>query len=169
MDDDLRRTVSRFGRVFVLAFVCSRTVPSPAIITAPTPQKDRPHLMNFTNKYGQWGRLDWTSDRLTYLGDLPVAQGANAFFQTIYAGFTCIDGNQVPAGSKDQIHSSSDERLRKLAFVSVSGDQSLIVELEKKKVEYRGDLAVDAKGREFFDEFWVNYHSCFGAPKKDHH
>src|SRR5713101_3671394 len=70
---------------------------------------DRPHLVNFTNKYSQWGRLDWKDDRLTYVGDMPIEQAAHAFFMSLYAGFSCRHGSAVPAGPKDIVHNPQDE------------------------------------------------------------
>jgi len=132
-----------------------------ALATAAGQTEDRSHLVNFTNKYSQWGRLDWKGDRLTYVGDMPIEQAVDAFFNSLYAGFACRDGSVVPAGPKDRQHPPGSERLRKIAFYSVSGDQALVVEFEKKKLELRGDLPVDAQGREFLGRLWNRYHTCF--------
>src|SRR5260370_11986925 len=120
-----------------------------ALATAAGQTDDRSHLVNFTNKYSQWGRLDLKGDRLTYDGDMPIEQAANAFFNSLYAGFSCRDGSVVPAGPKDRQHQPGSERLRKIAFYSVSLDQALVVEFDKKKLHLPGDLPVHAQGQPF--------------------
>lgn len=132
-----------------------------ALGTAAGQTDDCPHLINFTNKYSQWGRLDWKGDRLTYVGDMPIEEAATGFFNSLYAGFTCRDGSVVPAGPKDRQHPPGSQRLKKIAFYSVAGDQALVVEFEKKKLELRGDLPVDARGQEFLLRLWNRYHGCF--------
>ena|SRR6267378_234189 len=128
---------------------------------------DRPHLVNFTNKYSQWGRLDWTTDRVTYVGDMPVQDGAHAFFQSVYAGFSCIDGSVVPAGPKDHRHTPDETRLRRLEFISVDGTMAVVVDLEKpSSPRYQGNFPVDERGRAFFVFLWQSYKSCFVKTQK---
>lgn len=121
----------------------------------------RRHLLNFTNKYSEWGRLDWTSDRVTYLGDMPVDGAAYAFFTSVYAGSSCADGSIVPSGPNSPRHKKSKERLRQLVFYSLDGHEMVVVELEDKEVEYRGDFPVDAHAKAFFAVVGQLYHRCF--------
>jgi len=53
------------------------------------------HFITFRNKYGQTGVLDWKGDRVMYSGDLPIDQGTDAFFKSLYVGKTCSDGTAV--------------------------------------------------------------------------
>lgn len=124
----------------------------------------RRHLLNFTNKYSEWGRLDWTSDRVTYLGDMPVDGAAYVFFNSIYAGFSCVDGSIVPSGPNIPRHKGSKERLRQLVFYSLDGHEMVVVELEGKEVEYRGGFPVDAQAKAFFAVVGQLYHRCFMKP-----
>src|SRR6267143_2855700 len=53
------------------------------------------HFITFRNKYGQTRVLDWKGDRVMYSGDLPIDQGTDAFFKSLYVGKTCSDGTAV--------------------------------------------------------------------------
>lgn len=118
------------------------------------------HFITFRNKYGQTGVLDWKGDRVMYSGDLPIDQGADAFFKSLYVGKTCSDGTAVRGGPKDREGAPGAPPLHRLNFQSVLG-QVATVELTKKDVEYSGDLPLDKRAREFFRELWVHYHACF--------
>lgn len=126
---------------------------------------ERRHLLNFSNKYSEWGRLDWTSDRVTYVGDMPVDGAANAFFSSLYAGFSCVDGSTVPSESNSPRREKNKERLRELVFYSVDGHEIVVVQLEDKEVEYRGDFPVDARAKAFFAIVGQRYRRCFTKPK----
>lgn len=145
-----------FACAFLLSFLVGRTV-----VTAVSQTQDQRHLVNFYNKYSQWGRLDWTGDRVTYVGDMPEEGAALAFFNSLYAGFSCLDGSIVPAGPKDGHHASSERPLGKLSFFSVDGTHRVVVQLETKKLEYRGDFPIDGRGRAFFGFLWQSYQACF--------
>ena len=136
------------------------------VTTADAQTQPRIHLINFYNKYSQWGRLDWTSDHVTYIGDMPVEGAACAFFNSLYAGFSCLDGSVVPTKPNYQRHKPGDQRLDKLAFYSVDGSQQVVVELEKPKLEYRGNFRVDASGKAFFALLWQSYQDCFVKTEK---
>lgn len=127
--------------------------------------EERRHLLNFSNKYSEWGRLDWTSDRVTYTGDMPVDEAAYAFFNSLYAGFSCVDGSTVHGEPNSPRHKKSKERLRELVFYSVDGHEMVVVELEDKEVEYRGDFPVDAQAKAFFAVLGQLYHRCFVKSK----
>lgn len=129
--------------------------------------KSRVHLLNFSNKYSQWGRLDWTSDRVTYTGDMPVGGAAHAFFNSLYAGYSCVDGSIVQSGPNNPGHKPSKERLRQLVFYSADGHEMAVVELDDKDVEYRGDFPVDAQAKAFFAVVGQLYHRCFVKPKSN--
>ncbi len=129
--------------------------------------EERRHLLNFSNKYSEWGRLDWTSDRVTYTGDMPVGGAAYAFFNLFYAGFSCVDGSIVHSGLTSPRHKKSKERLRQLVFYSVDGLEMVVVELEDKEVEYRGDFPVDAQAKTFFAVVGQLYHRCFVKTKSN--
>jgi len=126
---------------------------------------DRRHLLNFSNKYSEWGRLDWTSDRVTYVGDMPVDGAAYAFFNSLYAGFSCVDGSAVHGEPNSARHKKSKERLRELVFYSVDGHEMVVVELEDKEVEYHGDFPVDAQANAFFAVVGQLYRRCFVKSK----
>lgn len=146
--------------VLLAALVFSTPLPSGS-----SQGDDRRHLLNFSNRYSEWGRLDWTSDRVTYVGDMPVDGAANAFFSSLYAGFSCVDGSTVPGESNSLRHKKHKERLRELIFYSVDGHEMVVVELEDKEVEYRGDFPVDAQAKAFFAVVGQRYRQCFVKSK----
>jgi|HubBroStandDraft_1064217.scaffolds.fasta_scaffold58822_2 hypothetical protein len=132
-----------------------------AALSGVSQTEERRHLLNFSNKYSEWGRLDWTSDRVTYTGDMPVDGAAYAFFSSLYAGFSCVDGAMVHSGTTSPPHKKSKERLRQLVFYSVDGHEMVVVELEDKEVQYRGDFPVDPEAKAFFAVVGQLYQQCF--------
>jgi hypothetical protein len=127
--------------------------------------EERRHLLNFTNKYSEWGRLDWTSDRVTYIGDMPVDGAAYAFFNSFYAGFSCVDGSIIHNEANSPRRKGGEKPLRQLVLYSVDGHEMVAVDLENKEVEYRGDFPVDAQAKAFFAVVGQLYHRCFVKPK----
>ena len=89
-----------------------------AFATAAGQTDDRSHLVNFTNKYSQWGRLDWKADRLTYIGDMPIEQAGNAFFNSLYAGLPAATGPLFQQGRRiASIHREANGSVRLLSIV----------------------------------------------------
>jgi hypothetical protein len=95
-----------------------------------------------------------------YSGDLPIDQGADAFFKSLHVGKACSDGTAVLGGPKGPDGAPGAPPLHRLNFQSVFGLASTL-ELTKKDVEYSGDLPVDKMARAFRRELWVHYHACF--------
>jgi len=89
-----------------------------AFATAAGQTDDRSHLVNFTNKYSQWGSLIGKATGFTYVGTCRIEQAANAFFNSLYAGFVCRDGSVVPAGRRiASIHREANGSGRLLSTV----------------------------------------------------
>jgi len=65
---------------------------------------------------------------------MPIEQAANAFFNSLYAGFRLP--RRVPLFQQGRrIATSTGKRTApKIAFYGVSGDQALVVEFERKKL-----------------------------------
>jgi hypothetical protein len=98
---------------------------------------------------------------------MPVDGAAYAFFNSLYAGFSCVDGSIVNSGPTSPSHKKRKERLRQLVFYSVDGHEMVVVELEDKEVEYRGDFPVDAQAKAFFGVVGQLYHRCFVKSKSN--
>lgn len=121
----------------------SMQMPAPA---ASARLSTTPTHVNFRGTSGQTGSLNWTTNELTYQGDLSINLAVPAFFHRVYgAKFHCELGKLIADEPK-----SGDEPDFVFAFQNPDG-LTLRVDLAGSQPNYSGGLRVDAKAQAFFE------------------
>ncbi len=110
----------------------------------------------FRSASGAASALDWARDTVSYQGDLAVAQGAPAFFHSLFGpAFHCEAGKLV--SNNPASGTAPDFTFR---FRSTSGPTA-VVDLNGREPAYSGDLPVEPSAKEFFARVWNLCH-CQG-------
>lgn len=114
-----------------------------------------PLITRFTFRSTSGGAsvLDWARDKLSYQGDLAVAQGAPAFFHSVFGqAFHCEAGKLVSNNPSSGTAPNFTFRFR-----STSGPTA-VVDLNGREPAYSGDLPVEPSAKEFFGRLWSLCH-----------
>jgi VWFA-related protein len=124
-----------------------------APLPAAAPEKTITTTLTFRSNTGKASKLDWSTGKVTYQGDLGVELGASGFFQKFLGGrYHCQAGNLVP-------NDSSSATVPRLAFVlrGVAGP-AVLVDVTGTEPQYAGDLPVDPDAKAFFSQVWKLCH-----------
>jgi VWFA-related protein len=114
-----------------------------------------PLITRFTFRSASGGAsvLDWSRDKVSYQGDLGVAQGAPAFFHSIFGpAFHCEAGKLMSNNPASGTAPNFTFRFR-----SASGPTA-VVDLNGSEPAYSGDLPVELSAKEFFGRVWKLCH-----------
>jgi len=114
-----------------------------------------PLITRFTFRSSSGGAsvLDWARDKVSYQGDLAVAQGAPAFFHSIFGqAFHCEAGKLVLNDPASGAAPNFTFRFR-----STSGPTA-VVDLNGREPAYSGDLPVEPSAKDFFGSLWKLCH-----------
>jgi VWFA-related protein len=129
----------------------SAAAPPAAPASPPVPQQ--PTHVAFHIASGASSMLDWAGDSVTYHGELTIAQGAQAIFDSLFsAHYHCQAGSFVA----NDINSSATPNL--MLTLNKPGGHYALIMLKGSAPEYSGDLPVDASARAFFDYLWKLCH-----------
>ncbi|MFZ3201707.1 MAG: VWA domain-containing protein [Candidatus Acidiferrales bacterium] len=116
------------------------------------------YSIGFHSSSGTSSALDWNGDKLSYIGDIGVAQTAPVYFHDAFgAMFQCEDGELIPRNASDQkpdLHFS---------FANPAG-HTAVVDLTGSEPQYSGDLPVDPTAKPFFERLWYLCHCRAGSP-----
>lgn len=108
--------------------------------------KSSPKHVNFHGASGEVGSLNWSTNELTYEGDLSINLAVPAFFHHIYGEkFHCEMGKLIANDPK-----SRDTPNLVFSFRNPAG-LALQVDLAGGQPSYSGGLQVDAKAQAFFE------------------
>jgi hypothetical protein len=145
-----------FGSVPAPAPGVAPALPAGKSSSPPAPNAGAaPLITRFTFRSASGGSsvLNWARDKLFYQGDLGVAQGAPAFFHSIFGQtFHCEAGKLV--SNNPASGTAADFTFR---FRSASGPTA-VVDLNGSEPAYSGDLPVEPSAKEFFGRVWKLCH-----------
>ena len=123
--------------------------------TAPAAARPREVItaLTFRSSSGKTGKLDWSTGKVTYDGDLGVELGASGFFQKYFgAQYHCQAGNLV---SNDP-NSTTPPRLG-LVLQGPNG-AGVLIDFTGTEPQYTGQLPVDPDAHPFFEQVWKLCH-----------
>ena len=131
----------------------SGMAPGLAGTSAPPAPREVVTALTFRSSLGKTGKLDWSTGKVSYGGELGAQLGAEGFFEKYFGGqYRCQAGNLV---SSDP-NSTAPPRLG-LVLQGANGAR-LLVDFTGTEPQYTGDLQVDPDARAFFEQVWKLCH-----------
>ena len=128
------------------------------------PQTGKPrHVIKFQGKDGREGKLEWSSGKVVYSGDMPAQLSAEALFGILYGKvYSCQTGKLLSISDKatpapQPLHFDVDDNHG--AEVYLDGAEG---------VRYTGDVAVDESAKPVFEALRMRFQCRSGvtvAPK----
>jgi len=110
-----------------------------------------PRSIKFHGKDGREGKLEWSSDRLFYSGDMPPQASAGALFDSLFKkSYSCQSGRLLSITDKttpapQPLHFNTDD------------NHGAEVYLDGPDVKYAGDISIDESAKPLFEAFRVLY------------
>lgn len=128
----------------------------------PSARPAAPHSIKFHGKGGREGKLEWSSDRLFYSGDMPPQASAGALFESLFKkSYSCQSGRLLSITDKttpapQPLHFNTDDNHG--AEVYLDGPDA---------VKYSGDIVIDESAKPLFEALRVLYQCKNQAAAQD--